>query len=296
MRPILSGLAAIALTATLSSCEFFKPQIPQTQAEILSNSTYVPLDPLRVTSDRDFDCKRFRNPVVLPTLEALPDNAVRIAIGSYNNKGDLSFGPAQIGFAGKNYQVILDYINADTQSVRLIMYHDGPGNTRTPIFKEAPAGSRIVVQRLNESNFGDPTLQPFTVTLPVYVGVGMRLTANVSVLSGSVNLSSLSALAAAAEADTLSGSLIVQTLGISGKQVAANLPLPSEIDQTTIQNAILALGSIKAVLYDQEGTQTKARVIGIYNPISGGGPELVNAIVSALARSPIRWFRGCKEG
>ena len=153
-----------------------------------------------------------------------------------------------------------------------------------------------MVERLNDELFDNPANQPFIVTLPLYVGVGLRLTANVSVISGSVNLSSLSALAAAAEADALSGSLIVQTLGVSGKQVAATLPLPSEIDQSTVQNAILALGSIKAILYDAPNTRTKARVIGFYNPISGGGPELVNGIVSALSLSPIRWYRGCKAG
>src|SRR5262249_49802758 len=101
----------------------------------------------------------------------------------------------------------------------------------------------------------------------------------------------LGAISAAAEAGKISGSLVVQTLGITGKPVSTALPLPSEINPTTIQNAILALGSIKAVLYDPK-TEISPRVVGIYNPI-GGGPEFVNDLVSNLARAPTPWPRPC---
>jgi hypothetical protein len=64
-----------------------------------------------------------------------------------------------------------------------------------------------------------------------------------------------------------------------------------EINQTTIQNAILSIGSIKAILYD-DSTVVNPRVLGIYNPI-GGGQEIVNGIISRLAEKPITWYRPC---
>jgi len=128
--------------------------------------------------------------------------------------------------------------------------------------------------------------------MPVYIGVGLRLTATVRVIKGTANLSSLGSLAAGAEAGNLNGSLVVQTLGINGKGVSTALPLPSELNQTTIQNAILSLGSIKAILYDEKNTQITPRVVGIYNPV-GGGQQYINGIISALAVSPVEWDHVC---
>jgi hypothetical protein len=129
------------------------------------------------------------------------------------------------------------------------------------------------------------------VSVPVYIGVGLRLTATVRVIKGSANLSSLGALAAGVEAGTLNGSLVVQTLGINGKSVSTALPLPSELNQTTIQSAILALGSIKAILYDDK-TLITPRVVGIYNPV-GGGQQFVNGIISTMATNPVKWSPAC---
>ena len=73
------------------------------------------------------------------------------------------------------------------------------------------------------------------------------------------------------------------------------LPLPSEINRTTVQNSILALGSIKAVLHDLENTKIKPRVVGFYNPI-GGGTEFVNGVISALMANPLAWQVECDTG
>src|SRR5690606_32243655 len=90
------------------------------------------------------------------------------------------------------------------------------------------------------------------VIVPVYVGVGLRLTANITVLKGEVNLGNLFAIGGEASSEKISGTLVVQTLGISGKTISASIPMPSEINSTTIQNAILALGTIKAVMYEND--------------------------------------------
>ena len=84
---------------------------------------------------------------------------------------------------------------------------------------------------------------------------------------------------------------MVQTLGVNGKAIAAALPIQSELNRTTAMNAVVAIGSIKANLYAEE-TVKKARVVGIYLPVTGGA-QLANAVLSALAESPIEWQREC---
>ena len=56
--------------------------------------------------------------------------------------------------------------------------------------------------------------------------------------------------------------------------------MPSEINASTIQNAIMALGAIKAKIYDT-GTRINPRVVGVYNNL-GGGQETINGFISSL--------------
>lgn len=123
------------------------------------------------------------------------------------------------------------------------------------------------------------TSEPFNI--PVYVGIGLRLKANVTVLKGSVNLSSLPALTAAVSAGDATGTMSVQTIGISGKAARSNLLLLDKIDATTIQNAIQVLSSIKASIESSDTTITP-RIVGFHNTI-GAGAQGVNLIHSLLA-------------
>lgn len=283
----------------------------QTQAAQLSGFTYIPLDPLPVSEERGRGCfndDRGENEL-RPVLPSLPDNAVRMAVRQLDSTGSATVGPATVGVENSQYQVILDYINADVVNMRLLITR-APDNATT-----GEPGKIVRIQRLPQYDYAaapEPAAaaaegaagpaadsarairaQDQEVVIPVYVGVGLRLTANVNVLKGKVNLSSLGALAAEAQAGNISGSLIVQTLGITGKQVTSSLPLPSELNATTIQNAILALGSVKAVVYDQASTIVIPRVTGIYNPLGKSDERTVNLIVSELAREPLPWRREC---
>jgi hypothetical protein len=282
-------------------------KLPESLGEQHSSYSYIPLDPLPVVTKPGESCNP-DSPQLKGVLESLPDQAVRIAVGQYDASGTLVFGPGKVGVVGKSYQIVLDYISVDATNVPVYVQRTVPP-------REPAAESRVVsvyddtvtgrtayrVHRDPESNIdidsrtGKGKAQQLgeLVIIPVYVGVGLRLTASVTVTRGTANLSSLGAIAADAEAGKLTGSLIVQTLGITGKSVATSLPLPSELNQTTIQNAILSLGSIKAVLYD-ESTLIAPRVVGIYNPI-GGGQEVVNGIISVLSSKPVPWVRPCSS-
>jgi hypothetical protein len=122
---------------------------------------------------------------------------------------------------------------------------------------------------------------PEKFNVPVYIGIGLRLRANVTVKKGKVNLSNLTALTAAVEAGDATGTMSVQTIGISGRAARTSLLLLDKIDMTTIQNAIQVLASIKASI-ELEDTTITPRIVGFHNTI-GAGSQGVNLIHSLLA-------------
>src|SRR5690606_25265695 len=137
-----------------------------------------------------------------------------------NNQGGITFSSSSLGYEGHSYVVILDYIKFNTNSFGVKL--DPTNNS-----KELKAS-------LTNSDNPD-------VIVPVYVGVGLRLTANITVNKGKVNLGNLFALGLEANSEKVSGTLVVQTLGVSGENISSVIPMPSEINPTTIQNAIMAL-------------------------------------------------------
>jgi hypothetical protein len=68
--------------------------------------------------------------------------------------------------------------------------------------------------------------------------------------------------------------------------------MPGEISESTIQNAILALASIKAKMYDTK-TSITPRVVGVYNNL-GGGEATINGFISSLLEKQIPFPRPTK--
>lgn len=279
----------------LGACSTMPLDAPASVGEQNAGYSYIPLDPLPVRIANQKECpKTISNSKDL--LDALPDNAVRVSMREISGKSTFGFGPASLGTEGNQYEIILDYISADTANIpfridAIKRKIDGSTEPLVQIPKKIDDTVEILVRRIPDTERND--LGFGSVIIPVYVGVGLRLTASVKVIKGSVNLSSLGAIAASVEGGRASGSLVVQTLGINGKQVAASLPLPSELNATTVQNAIQSLGSIKAVMYDAENTRLAPRVTGIYNPLASNDQRLINAIVSELAKDHIKWSPPC---
>jgi hypothetical protein len=226
------------------------------------NYGYHPLDPLPVNLTVD----------KTKVLDAMPDETIRIAVGTVSVDGGITFGPAKIGAEGKNYVVVLDYIKFGTDSFAVALSGE-KGNRVATLVKasDAPKANAVV---------------------PVYIGVGLRLTANIYVKKGSVDLGSLFALGVAAKAEKVSGTLVIQTLGVSGPEISGLIPMPGEISESTIQNAILALASIKAKMYDTK-TLITPRVVGVYNNL-GGGEATINGFISSLLEQPIPFPRASK--
>jgi len=228
-----------------------------------TNYGYHPLDPLPI------DLRLPKSQV----LDALPDETIRIAVGTVAWDGAITFGPAKLGVSGSNYVVILDYIKFGTDSFAVAVSSDINGVRTAKVLPDSDASKADVV-------------------VPVYIGVGLRLTANIAVKKAGVDLGSLFALGVAAQAGKISGTLVIQTLGVSGPEISGLIPMPGEISESTIQNAILALASIKAKIYDPK-TLITPRVVGVYNNL-GGGETTINGFISTLLQRPLPFPRPLK--
>ncbi|HVY04672.1 MAG TPA: hypothetical protein VHB46_01725 [Burkholderiales bacterium] len=133
-----------------------------------------------------------------------------------------------------------------------------------------------------ETNSEEYLFNTSFVSIPIYVGVGVRMIAAVTVLDTSVELGSLYSLAVAAQNKQLQGTLVVQTLGLSGEGISPLVPLPGEINVSTIQNAIQALATIKSKVYETGRGKVEVTpvVVGIDDYI--GRPETKEQLVSGL--------------
>jgi hypothetical protein len=293
---LISSIAACGLVSTATHPNLTPAPIPKSNGEAASGYTYIPIDPFAVQTIPGVGCK---TPSAMPVtlLNALPDNAVRMLVETFDLSGNVTYGTSKAGAQFHNYRVTVDYINADTINVTVFaaksMLNNKTGKSEyiEPISaapSEYQPGSEVYeVYRFPPENNGN--LRPYNI--PVYIGIGLRVSANVYVTGASANISGIGVIGAEAEANTLTGSLIVQTLGINGKSVAAALPIQSELNRTTAENAITSVASIKTLLYADE-TIKAPRVVGLYLPFSGG-QALVNSLISALSTAPVPWERPC---
>ncbi len=276
--------------------------VPKTLGEQQSGYTYVPIDPFAVQTVPGDSCKdspQEKAKTYGTLLQSLPDNAVRMLIERFNASGSVTYGPSKLGAKGESYRVTVDYINADTINVQVWiskgMERRGGGYDAVSLLS-VPDDERFVpgseVYMITREQPGPDAGSGFVeFNIPVYIGIGLRVSATVDVVGAKANISGIGVIGAEAEAERLKGSLVVQTLGVNGKSIAAALPIQSELNRTTAQNAIVAVGSIKALLYADE-TAVSPRVVGIYLPFPGGKP-LVNALISELSKKRVEWPRPC---
>lgn len=262
-------------------------------------------------------------------LAKLPDQTVRFAVGVVDQtKGTVSFGPVTLTSKGLNYQAVLDYTQADAVPVQfwyrpivsgapdnkgfmaLTIEHDPTitgYDVRTSIAQTIDAQLRRQNPLKTEAELADMKAAALSqeatdrradgfrdLTVPIYVGVGLRVTADIFSRSGGISITGLSAIGADAEVNKLVGRLTVQSLGVTGKSIT--LPLPSKLDQTTVENAILAIGTMRASFYAADlgdgSVYLQPRIVGLYSPI-GGNPLFVNAVYSELSKQRPRWLAPC---
>jgi len=305
-RHLLLVAALVGLSACSTFGRFFggtdPARVPSSAGESESGYTYIPIDPFPVAEVAGDSCKESSRgqSSAMTLLEALPDNAVRMLVEQFDLSGGVTYGSSKTAAKGESYRVTVDYINADTINFPVAIKKQMRSKKKdgvmepvdlfgTPSEDVEPGTETYSVTRVDPAMTRSADRDIFNI--PVYVGVGLRVSANVYVVGANANISGIGVIGAEAEAERVRGSLIVQTLGVNGKSVAAALPIQSELNRTTAQNAIVSVGSIKALLYAEE-TAKSPRVVGIYLPFPGGKP-LVNAIISELSRERVEWPRPC---
>ena len=306
-------LATTSITLMLPACSSTMLGLPKTPGEVASNYGYVPLDPLAIDQLEDADsCKELKENTrqFVPVLDALPDLAVRFAVADVDATGGLTFGPSKLTSEGGTYRAVLDYVNVD--AVPVVFYVGqviGSAGSTTSEIKgpnyrtRSDLGEYLIEWRVRVLGPGETQDADLShlVTVPVYIGVGLRLSADIRSLKGNISLSGLGVIGAQAEASNLSGTLTVQTLGVNGAALAMALPLPNKLDQTTIEAGILAIGTSRAMLYTSGVSGTAGekivvtpRIVGLYSPIRSD-PGFINAIYAELSRVRPQWLRPCRR-
>ena len=314
---------ALVAVFFLSACSTIPTLgVPATPGELNASYGYIPIDPLPVDQIRGHDScgtaeqgqQGQRQPQEQANGEAritesLPDFSVRYAIAQYSGGGGIQYGPTQTTVRNENYRAVLDYTNVDVVPVEFLVQKK-ISDTWYPLDSVVTGG--IEAYQAIPVRAGDQPLGLFrdaggapidrsnytSITFPVYIGIGLRLSADIRALRGNISLSGLSVIGAEADANNLTGTLTIQTIGLAGGRIGSALPLPSKLDQTTIENSILSIGTSRALVYndaddyDEASVITTPRVLGLHSPV-GSDPHLINAIYSALSEAPVPWERPC---
>lgn len=263
-------------------------------------------------------------------LDMLPDNAVRLSMELSDSKGNVAYGVSKIDTVGSSYKLTADYVNSDTVNKNVWIRKTMLAQSITFLWKIRNLGPDIYTDRIPvritdkdndiiEVKSGkdisrlriisgtalydvktSPSRQEIRFlkqegyeeyNIPVYIGIGLRIVAEGRSISADASISGIGVIGAEADAKKLVGSLTVQTLGINSQAVSAALPVHSDLSRTTAENSFVALGSIKALLHEQN-TINSPRVVGLYLPVPGG-KALVNALISELSKDAVEW---CPNG
>lgn len=87
---------------------------------------------------------------------------------------------------------------------------------------------------------------------PKKIGVMFRIEAQLETAQANVDLSSLFAIGLAVKQGSASGQLRVQVHGLSGEPIGALIPSPSDISESSIQNAMECVAALKTKMYDSK--------------------------------------------
>lgn len=242
LQVVFIGLALLSGCAT----------VPLTGAELARGSAYVPLSPKPIEISGD-------DLTSTEMLNVLPNETVRMSIGSTDSDGNITFGVGAVGVEGHTYEVVVDYIKYTTG------YMPASFTSTAVDYKGKYIANRVVskiktflgsvdvssdLSVKGQEDIANRTNIDIQQRVAVFVGVGVRLRASVRVWKGKVNLASLYGIGAAANSGAATGSLVFETLGIYGAPISPLIPLPTEISQASVQSTLQSLAAIKAKLYD----------------------------------------------
>jgi len=303
------------ITILLLSCK--SNLLPSSIGEKYSTYAYIPIDPLPVS---DIPANSCQEGVHFKELRyALPDQVARLAVSEIDINGNITYGPVGISSKNNSYQVNFDYASSDvarlqTEVKRIVTIPNSKQNKK--ISREFPENPKLlykpnkvisvydkiykgasryeikkVVYNSKTNDFVRNIKDSEIIVFPIYIGFGVRLTATIKTSENKLNISSLSAISAGVNSGKISGTLVTQTLGVTGEDVRSTFPIQSEINQSTIQQALISLGSIKTLVNDKNA-KIEPRVLGFYSPI-GINLEIINKVIAELSKEPLKWNHPC---
>lgn len=196
-------------------------------------------------------------------LRDLDTETVRISLNRLNQSGSATIAVVKASEAGESYVLTVDYIKYFASNQLLSVNYQRPNGN------------------------GQLERASFAGNVPIYAGVGVRILAEFEALKGDVNISGLPALALAASANAIAGRLTVQTLGVTGPEISALMPIISDISVTSIQSAVQAVAAIKAKLYDQS-TVAYPKIVGFEAPANH--VDAIPAVTEALYGLDLRIY------
>jgi hypothetical protein len=86
------------------------------------------------------------------------------------------------------------------------------------------------------------------------VGIVFRIEAELVTKSSDVNLNGLFAIGLAVQSGSAAGQLKVEVHGLAGEPISSLIPLPSDISEASLQNAMQAIATLKTKVYDDQVT------------------------------------------
>lgn len=146
-------------------------------------------------------------------LKFLQNEAVSVQITTYNDSGQITYGPASLTGEKGSYTVIMDYVKFTTLKIP------------------------------NDQGGCDGFAK---------VGIGLRIRANIETRKKGLNLGGLFAIGLQAEQNKLTGTLTIDVIGMESKEITSLIPLPSEISSASIQSVLQSMAAIKSQLYNSE--------------------------------------------
>lgn len=266
-----------------------KTTIPKTTSEIMRGSSYFPLSPKPVTVSYG-DEKT--GPTSRDLLDSLPNETIRLSVGTIDETGTMTFGAGAVGQEGHSYEVVVDYVKYTTAYLPVCFSSLAKSDKGKFVAGEAIAAFYTPLGKVDIANDTHVDKQPQTLKstefalvhkVPIYIGVGLRIRATIQVLKGNVQLS-LFGIGSAASAGNVSGTMVVQTLGVFGEPVSALLPLPSDVTQSSIQGAMQSLAALKAKLYGKD-VGARPQVVGFETIFAS--PQAIQLIEATIEGSNV---------
>jgi hypothetical protein len=142
----------------------------------------------------------------------LPNETVYATVKKIDNSAEASFGPATLSGEQGSYTITMDY------------------------------GKFTTLKILNGT-----TCAGFAK-----VGIGMRVTAQITTFKAGVDISSLFGLGLAAKTNQLRGQLSIDVIGMESGKITDLITLPVDISEASIQTALQSMSAIKSKIYEDD--------------------------------------------